>query len=52
MLLATCYLCKGKRPKDFELQFGHENNFVSKITQLRKLAEVITTSARHKLTLN
>ena len=28
------FLCKGKRLKDFKLQFGHENNFVSKITQL------------------
>ena len=28
------FLCKGKRLKDFKLQFAHENNFVSKITQL------------------
>ncbi len=28
------FLCKGKQLKDFKLQFGHENNFVSKITQL------------------
>lgn len=28
------FLCKGKRLKDFKLQFGHESNFVSKITQL------------------
>ena len=28
------FLCKGKRLKEFKLQFGHENNFVSKITQL------------------
>ena len=28
------FLCIGKRLKDFKLQFGHENNFVSKITQL------------------
>ena len=27
-------LCRGKRLKDFKLQFAHENNFVSKITQL------------------
>ena len=28
------FLCRGKRLKDFKLQFGHENNFGSKITQL------------------
>lgn len=27
-------LCRGKILKDFKLQFGHENNFVSKTTQL------------------
>ena len=28
------FLCKGNLLKDFKLQFGHENNFVTKITQL------------------
>ena len=28
------FLCKGNLLKDFKLQFAHENNFVSKITQL------------------
>ena len=28
------FLCKGNQLKNFKLQFGHENNFVSKITQL------------------
>lgn len=28
------FLCRGKKLKDFKLQFGDENNFVSKTTQL------------------
>ena len=42
------FLCKGKRLKDFKLQFGHENNFVTKITVRSLILDIVISTINEK----